>query len=160
MRISKPLVVSWLVLILACGWIASCAATKKNSPYKQSYKFHPCGRVKTTMPQEHALAATILALKETEGTEQWKYVRIFPEKHKVRAKNCVLDSKTDCTMLSFVVTKSGIVRVNQMPGKPVPAEMWDDLHRWMQKFSKGYRRFSCYEDDALRSAVKPYGYEF
>jgi len=82
------------------------------------------------------------------------------EKKKISAYACYATDTSLCANMNFQAMKSGQILVNQMKGRKVPANLRDDLERWMQGFNQAYGKFSCQTDDALREAIEPFGFEF
>jgi hypothetical protein len=132
--------------------VGSCAQSK---PFR-SQRFWACGDVLSVDHKAHAFAAMLLALNE----RGWKIMKRDHEKRKVTAYSCYTPDPRYCANLVFQANKSGQVVVTQMPGRPVPPKLRDDLERWMQGFNKTYGKYSCYTDDALRQAMEPFGFTF
>lgn len=150
--IEKPLVG------LACAALVGGAlATSCGRPLPPpKYQVYACGNVASADPHSHAFAAMYLALNEL----GWKLMERDFEKKKINAYACYATDPKRCANMRFQAMKSGVIFVNQMPRRPVPDNLRDDLERWMQAFNQTYGKFSCHTDDALRKAIEPFGFAF
>ena len=131
-------------------------ACYEGSRYPTAYKVIPCGNAMSVDHQAHAYAAMLLSLQE----RQWTFQHQNKKKHSVRARNCIASSSSDCVTLRFIARPNGMVSVLQVPKRPIPNNMKDDVFRWMKFFRQSYSKFSCFTDDALREQVRNYGFTF
>jgi hypothetical protein len=149
---SEKLVAGLVAALFVAGALfASCAA-----PPVKSYRFWACGGVMSIDHKSHAFAAIYLALNE----RGWKIMQRDFVKKKVGAQACYSTDPTSCAAMNFQANDSGQILVNQMSGRPVPGNLRDDLERWMQGVHQSYGKFSCFTDDSLREAMKPFGFTF